>query len=145
MNANRLKQVLINKVNNSYWWHVPPRDLNSYKKRGKFLASTYTQAEFYGRPNIEPEKMEVLNPIFGFSEREILKQLFPKEYKKLAIEEDDVDGADWYSKRTELDSMMYEQSKRLGFDAIVLIGSTGRKSLEQGRKPCSIELNLLNV
>ena len=69
MNANRLKKVLINKVNSSYWWHVTPRDPNAYKKRGKFLASTYTQAEFYGRPNIEPENVEISNPIFGFSEK----------------------------------------------------------------------------
>src|SRR3989338_1235780 len=145
MNANRLKEVLINKVNSSYWWHVTLRDPNAYKKRGKFLASTYTQAEFYGRPNIEPENVEISNPIFGFSEKEILKQLFPKEYKKLTIDDDDNYVADWYTKRAKLDSKMYKQARRSGFDAIVLLGSTGRKSLERNRKPSSIELNLLNV
>lgn len=145
MNANSLKKVLINKVNNSYWWHVPPRDRNAYKKRGKFLASTYAQAEFYGRPNIEPEKVEISDPIFGFSEEDILKQLFPKKYKRLAIADDDNCGAGWYTERIKLDAKMSKQAKRFGFDAIVLLGSTGRKSLEEGRKPRSIELNLLNV
>lgn len=145
MNANKLKKTLINKVNKSYWWHVPPRDAGAYKKRGKFLASTYAQAEFYGRPNIDPEKVKISNPIFGFSEKEILKQLFPKEYKRLALEDDDVDENDCYDERIKLDCKIYKQAKKSGFDAVVLLGSTGRRSLEQGRKPRSIELNLLNV
>lgn len=145
MSRNKLKQTLIAKINKAYWWHASPRDLDAYKKRGKFLASAYTQAEFYGRPNLEPEKVNILNPVFGFSEKELLRQLFPKEYKDLIIKDDDSYEPDWHEKRVKLDSKMYKQAKKMGFDAIVLLGSTGRKSLERNRKPCSIELNLLKA
>jgi hypothetical protein len=75
-NNYTLKDVLIQKINAGEWWHVTPQDPDAYKKRGKFLASTYLQAEFYGRPKLDPERVEIKNPVFGFSENEILKQLF---------------------------------------------------------------------
>ena len=142
---NRLKDILIEKVNNSYWWHVPPRDSDAYKKRGKFLAPTYRQAEFYGRPNMDPEQVKISNPIFGFSEREILRRLFPLEYKNLELLDDGDYDPDWYTQRTSLDARMHNQAKRLGFDSIILLSPTGKKFLEKGLKPHSIELNLLNV
>lgn len=74
-----IKNVLIEKINNSEWWHVPPQDPEAYKKRGKFFASTFLQAEFYGKPNDNSEKINIKNPIFGFSEFEILEQLFKKQ------------------------------------------------------------------
>ena len=41
------KEILIAKINNSYWWHVPPSDRDAYKKRGKFFSrSTFAQAIF---------------------------------------------------------------------------------------------------
>lgn len=143
MSKKELRKILIDKINSSYWWHVPPRNPEAYKKRGKFLASTYPQAEFYGRPNMEPEKVNIFNPIFGFSETELLRQLFPKEYKNLILEDEDDYKPNWYYERIKLDAKMYRQAKRKGFDAIVLLGSTERKSLEQNRKPSAIELNLL--
>lgn len=66
-----IKEVLTDKINKSEWWHVPPTDPNAYSKRGKFLASAYQQAEFYERPNDIPDKVFVINPIYGFSEKEI--------------------------------------------------------------------------
>ena len=142
---DKLKQILIDKINKAYWWHVPPRDPDAYKKRGKFLASTYAQAEFYGKSNIEPERVNISKPIFGFSEKNILKQLFPKEHKNLALKDDDSYEASWYKKRIKLDNKMHKQAKNMGFDAIVLLSSKARKALEQNRKPGSIELNLLNL
>lgn len=41
-----IKEVLIDKINKSEWWHVTPADPEAYSKRGKFLSSTYQQAEF---------------------------------------------------------------------------------------------------
>ena len=144
MNKKELRKILIDKINSSYWWHVPPRGPNTYKKRGKFLSSTYIQAEFYGRPNIEPEKVNVAKPIFDFSEVGILKQLFPKKYKELSLSED-ADKSDWYGERIELDRKMCEMARRSGHDSIVLLNPAGKKSLERNRKPGSIELNLLYV
>ena len=137
-----MKDLLINKINQSLWWHVPPRDPHAYEKRGKFLASTYLQAEFYGRPNIEPERVRINNPVFGFSESEIIQKLFGSSWRKYL---DDVlkSDADSYEKRLELDRKMYIEAKSLGFDAIVLLTKAGKKALQKGRKPDSIELNLV--
>lgn len=134
-----IKSTLIRKINQSIWWHVSPRDTKAYKKRGKFLASTYHQAEFYGRPNDVPCKVKIINPMYGFTEEEILMQLFPSDWEKLILS----DGAS-YEDRITLDARMYCKAKALGYDAIVLIGRSGRKSLMEKRKPYSIELNLLH-
>lgn len=135
-----IRDILIKKINASDWWHVPPSDPDAYKKRGKFLASTYLQAEFYGRPNLMPEQVRVSNPIFGFSEEEILIDLFSKNWEKLMLKEDD-----GYSNRIELDRKMYVAAKRKGYDAIVLLTPNAKSMLRKGRKPNSIELNLLYV
>src|SRR3989344_7295863 len=136
-----LKQILVEKVNNSDWWHVPPRDPSAYKKRGKFLASTFRQAEFYGRPNDIPEKVSISNPAYGISEKRILKILFPTKYKDLCSTAV-YDSEDWYERRIELDAKMYQKAKMMGYDAIILIGRNGKKYLGKNRKPHSIELNL---
>ncbi len=135
------KKILINKINRSLWWHVIPKDSAAYKKRGKFFASTYKQAEFYGKPNDVPEKIEVLNPICGISEINILKILFPTNYKKLHASVID-DSKDWYNRRIRLDSEMYQKAKNMGYDAIVLFGSNSNRCLMKNRKPHSMELNL---
>ncbi len=134
-------QILINKINQSLWWHVTPQDPNAYKKRGKFLASTYLQASFYGRPNDIPEKVNISNPVCETSEMKILKILFPTDYKKLDISHTGY-GAGCYEERINLDSKMYKKAKSLGYDAIVLLGSNAKKYLMKNRKPYSIELNI---
>ena len=141
-----IKQTLIQKVNSSDWWHVPPRDTDAYKKRGKFLASTYTQAEFYGKPNMFPERVSISNPIFGYSETQILKQLFPMSYKKLGASIIKMEEADeWYKQRIYLDAKMAQKAKGLRYDAIILLPSNAKKDLLHGKKPNSIELNILNT
>ena len=155
-----IKEVLISKINKSEWWHVSPADPDAYSKRGKFLASTYQQAEFYGRPNDIPEKVCITNPVYGYSEEEIFLQLFPVEHNNRFLKEltnmeseafhpsakdDYKHEGNWYQKRIRLDAVMFKKAKSLGHDAIVLLTRTGRKELERNRKPRSIELNLLNV
>lgn len=136
-----IRKVLIDKINQSLWWHVTPKDSSAYDKRGKFFSSTYTQAEFYGRPNDIPEKVMISNPIYGSSEIEILKSLFPNEYEDLygPVSKED---RSWYKRRINLDSKMYKKAKSVGYDAIVLLGANGEKYLTKNRKPHSIELNL---
>jgi hypothetical protein len=144
------KQILLNKVNNSWWWHVPPQDKEAYKKRGKFLASTFAQAEFYGRPSNTPEKVFVSNPLYGFSELEIVTVLFPAkvaaEYEEFAQETlNNNDKKGWYERRIEWDARMHQKARKMAYDAIILLSPNGRKYLEKNRKPHSIELNLLNI
>ena len=138
----KIKDILIEKVNKSDWWHVLPSDKFAYQKRGKFLASTYHQAEFYGHPNINPEKVKISNPVFGFSEQEILKALFGQTAKAKMLKHSEDDN--FYKKRITLDGEMFQKAKSLGYDAIVLICKSGKKSLMQNKKPNSIELNLLH-
>lgn len=137
-----MKNTLIQKINQSDWWHVQPEDSNAYKKRGKFLASTYLQAEFYGKPNITPEKVNIKNPVFGFSENEILKQLF-KSPKLDSLKDLENTKKDFYKKRIALDSQIYKKAKSLGYDSIVLMTTQGKSALQKKKKPNSIELNLI--
>jgi len=139
-----LQQFLIEKINTSEWWHVQPRDSQAYEKRGKFLASTYSQAAFYGRPNDDPETVSINDPLFGFSEMSILRRLFPRNYRTLLknVEKDD---DTWYSRRIGLDAKIYRQGRSLGYDAIVLLAYNSMRYLTKHRKPHSMELNLLRV
>lgn len=56
-----MKKVFLAKlvlhVNRKKWWHVPPRNPRAYSQRGKFLASSFREAEFWGRPLDEPQKV----------------------------------------------------------------------------------------
>lgn len=137
-----MKNILIKIIKKSDWWHVIPKDPTAYKKRGKFLASTYKQAEFYGRPVNSPEKVKITKPLFGFSELEILEKLFPKYKARLYLSKV-MNSNNFYKNRTDLDAKMYKKAKELGFDSIVLMTSAGKKALENNRKPNSIELNLI--
>src|ERR1035438_2939947 len=62
MNAH---EKLVKHINRKGWWHVPPLDPNAYKKRGKFLASSFVDAEFYGRPLDEPLRVTISKPLVG--------------------------------------------------------------------------------
>jgi hypothetical protein len=141
-----MKHILIEKINQSDWWHVPPSDRNAYKKRGKFLASTYLQAEFYGRPNMDSERVNIKNPVFGFSEVAILEQLFEKEELEASLMlHAEIVSADlkMYEKRIALDAKMHTKAKQLGYDSIILMTEAGKVALSRARKPNSIELNLV--
>lgn len=138
-----IKKVLVEKVNKAEWWHVLPQDHGAYTKRGKFFASTFQQAAFYGRPNDIPFRVLIKNPIYGFSEAEILKKLFPETYKDMMLSED-TDSKNWYKQRIALDAAIFRKAKSLGYGAVVLMGANGKKYLENNKKPPSIELNLLH-
>lgn len=138
-----MKSTLIQKINSSDWWHVSPRDPGAYKKRGKFLASTFLQAEFYGRPNDKSERVNIKNPIFGFSELEILTELFNKKNAQKYLDVVLSDNGEFYQKRINLDAEIYNRAKELEHDAVVLMTQAGKNDLGKGRKPNSIELNLI--
>lgn len=50
------KALIIANVNRKKWWHVPPRNPDAYEKKGMFLASSFKEAEFWGRPLDLPSK-----------------------------------------------------------------------------------------
>ena len=59
------RDKLLARINRKDWWHVPPADPKAYQKRGKFLASTFREAEFWGRPLDIPVRVRVINLIIG--------------------------------------------------------------------------------
>lgn len=141
MNKKQYIQLL-KKVNNSNWWHALPRDSASYAKRGKFLASTYKQAEFYGRPNLIPEQIEIKKPLLGYSELEILNILFGEKAEIMLSKV--LNSNNYYEERIQLDSKMAKTAKLLGYDSIILMTRSAKNAIKNYRKPNSIELNLLN-
>lgn len=145
MIKDKLKNILVDKINNSLWWHVPPRDPDAYKQRGKFLASTYLQAEFYGRPNNVPEKVKINNPVYGYSEKEILEQLFPNKSDRLSKRFENPNDKDFYRKRITLDRIMFIKAKKIGYDSIVLLTVAAKQQLKRNIKPKSIELNIFDI
>lgn len=127
---------LVAHVNRKNWWHVPPRDSDAYRKRGKFLASSFQEAEFWGRPLDEPQRVTIQNPLIG-NEDTIEKELFGRR-----ISTEDIT----MEERWRLDAKMKRVAEMRGYDSIILIG---RKAFAKfrltGQLPRSIELNIFDV
>jgi hypothetical protein len=138
-------EKLIQRINRKDWWHVPPVDPASYSKRGKFLASTYRAAEFWGRPNSEPERVKIKNPLIGDEETIECTLLGCYESKSWPdIDKDIAAGKPFAARRYALDARLYQAGRVRGYDAIVLLSpSNFAKFKAEGRIPLSIELNLL--
>ena len=134
--TRKIKQhdKLIAFVNRKDWWHVPPRDPNAYRKRGKFLASSFREAEFWGRPLDEPQKVIVARPLVG-DEKTIERQLFGKRVSDESISMDD---------RWKLDARMKSAALAKGYDSILLMSPQGFRRFRSASKvPRSLELNIL--
>lgn len=125
---------LITHVNRKQWWHVTPADPIAYKKRGKFYASSFQEAEFYGRPNDIPERATIAKP-FVCDNQTIEKKLLGKieSYEGISIEE-----------IAKIDTRLRQEALKRGFDSIVLFSEKSLRSFRQtGKIPRSIELNIL--
>jgi len=120
-------------VNRKKWWHVPPQDTGAYKKRGKFLASTFSEAEFYGRPIDVPKRVTIARPLVG-DERTIARVLgIPPQREGMSLEEIATHDAGWRN-----------AGLAKGFDSIVLMSPTAfAKFKTDGKPPRSLELNIL--
>src|SRR5690606_20636330 len=62
------------------WWRTAINK-KALKERGIFLASSFRDAEFYGRPLDTPFKVSIEKPLFG-DEKHVMKQLdlgFPEQ------------------------------------------------------------------
>jgi hypothetical protein len=127
---------LVTHVNRKKWWHVPPQDPNAYRTRGKFLASTYSEAEFWGRPLDEPQKVFISRPLVG-DEATLERTLFGR----LVSSEDISVKARW-----ALDARMKTAALKWGHDSIVLMAPKAfAKFKANGKIPRSLELNILSV
>jgi hypothetical protein len=132
------KEKLLARINRKDWWHVPPSDPKAYEKRGMFLASTFREAEFWGRPSDQPIRVNVTNPLIG-DEATIETELLGAPCKYPG--DDDPMLLQW---RWNLDSQLKTAAMAKGYDSIVLLSASGyMKFVAEGRIPISIELNLL--
>jgi hypothetical protein len=131
-------ETMIRHLNRKDWWHCPPSDPRAYDKRGKFLASSFSEAELWGRPLDQPEHVTVSNPLIG-DELSIQMELFGHP-----IPERNPEGADVLEWRWNLDAKMKRAALAKGYDSIVLLASKAFVAYrEHGKIPRSIELNVL--
>lgn len=137
---------LTEQVNRRKWWHSPPRDNASYRKRGIFLASSYRECEFYGRPLDAPVEVNISRPLVG-TEEDIIRSLCGKKsrqmdaYRKLAGNL----AIDTLKVRFKLDADLFEAAKKKGYDAIVVIAAENAAEVKQGKLPKKAELNVFDA
>jgi hypothetical protein len=125
---------LVARVNDKEWWHVPPQDPTAYRKRGKFLASSFREAEFWGRPLDEAQKVAVAKPLIG-DEATIERALFRKRVSK---------GHITVHQRWRLDAKMKRAALAQGYDSILLMTPEEFVTFKSiGKVPRSLELNIL--
>lgn len=121
-------------INRKHWWHCPPEDLTAYRKRGKFYASSFEEAEFWGRPLDIPERVKVKNPLIG-DEKTITAIL------GLPMPEGDAISVE---KRFAADARMKKAALKLGYDSILLMTPNAFARCKSTREiPRSLELNVL--
>jgi hypothetical protein len=134
MMKKALYHRLIAHVNRKQWWHVPPVDPDAYKKRGKFLASSFEAAEFYGRPLDEPQKVLIARPLVG-DEKRIARVLgIPPQHEGMTLEQIATHDAKWRN-----------VALKKGFDAILLMApKCFARWKAVGKIPRSLELNVLD-
>lgn len=132
---SRACEKLVAHVNRKNWWHVPPVDPGAYRKRGKFLASSFEAAEFYGRPLDEPQKVIVAKPLIG-DEHRISKVLcIPPQYDGMTLRQIAAHDALWRN-----------AALKKGFDSILLMAPKCFAEFKaSGKIPRSLELNIVRV
>jgi hypothetical protein len=131
-----LYKKVVAHVNRKSWWHVLPIDPNAYKKRGKFLASSFGEAEFWGRPLDDPQRVTVAMPLVG-DEATIEKTLFGSRASN---------GEMSIAQRFRLDARMKRAALARGYDSILLMAPKSFfKFNSTGEFPRSLELNILRV
>ena len=131
-----LVDKIVAHVNRKQWWHVPPRDPEAYRKRGKFLASSYREAEFWGRPSDMPQKVCIAKPLIG-DEATIEKKLFGK-----CISDENIE----MEERFKLDAKIKRAALAKGYDSIALMAPKAYAEFRRGGKiPRCMELNVFCV
>ncbi len=122
-------------VNKKDWWRTAEPSQEAIAKRGLFLASSYKEAEFYGRPSDEPQKVNIINPLIG--DEAFIAKTFGEE---VLSEEGGLEG------RFAQDERFATRARELGYDAIALMTPKGyQEFLKTGKIPRSIELNVLTT
>lgn len=125
-------EKLISYINSHNWWRTALPDEKAVKARGLFYASSYREAEFYGRPIDTPFNVNVKNPLFG-DEAHIMQTLgLPLSSPEISIKE-----------RFALDSKMMYLATAKDYDSIALVTTKGYEFyIKTSAIPRSIELQI---
>ena len=127
--------MIICSVNRRRWWHVRPRNPDAHQKRGMFLASSFKEAEFWGRPLDRPKRVSVINPLVG-DEESIEKTLFGQSVSNEGMS---------VEMRWKLDAKMRKRALACGYDSILLMTPKSFSAQKEiGKIPRSLELNVFD-
>lgn len=131
----QLVEKAIKHINRKSWWHVPPVDPAAYSKRGKFFASSFAEAEYWGRPLDQPQKVFIAKPLVG-DELTIARVLrIPPQREGMTLSQIAAHDVRWRN-----------AALKKGFDAILLMSPTCfAKFKASGKLPRSLELNVLQA
>jgi len=134
----------VERINRKRWWHKPPLEENAYKKRGMFLASTFKNCEFYGRPLDVPIRVNIKNPLIG-TDMDLIKPLFGDDSPQMQAVRylTNTTSKDWVKVRFKLDADIARAAKIKGYDAVVYVLENGMERIRQNMLPRDIELNVL--
>lgn len=133
--SGALYEKIVAHVNRKNWWHVPPQDPQAYAKRGKFFASSFAEAEFWGRPLDDPSRVLIARPLVG-DEDTIETTLFghPISTEEIAITE-----------RWKLDAKIKKMALAQGYDSVLLMTPKAFAEFRAtGKLPRSLELNIFD-
>ena len=138
-----MSDTISEQINRRTWWHSPPRDANSYKKRGIFLASSYKECEFYGRPLDEPIKIKINNPLVN-TERNIIASLFGENSPQMKAYDSllNYEAKELLKIRFKLDAEIMNAAKNRGYDSVAIISPKGLERIKEGKLPRNVELNV---
>ena len=133
-------------LNKRKWWHSPPADKKTYKKRGIFLASSYKECEFYGRPLDEPIKVNVSNPLVD-TEENLIRLLFGNNSSQMVAYNALINGnaKEPLKVRFKLDKDLFKTAKNKNYDAIAVVSEKRLENIKNRKLSKSIELNILDI
>lgn len=130
-------KTIADKINKRVWWRTVIVDRDAISERGLFLASSFRDAEFYGRPRDKKFRVKIEKPLIGTSEI-IEKKLFGE--KKFDWEKINISEIMATEKRIK------KVAEKLGYDSIAYFLSKKEYQNYQvnGRMPVHIELTVFN-
>lgn len=125
---------LISYINSHSWWRTALPDEKAVKARGIFYASSFKDAEFYGRPIDTPFRVYVTNPLFG--DEPLIMQFLGLSLQSPSIS---------VKERFALDAKMTKLAASKGYDSIALATTKAYENyMVTSRIPSSIELQVFN-
>lgn len=138
--------TLADQLNKRKWWHSPPADKAAYKKRGMFLAPSYKECEFYGRPLDEPIRVNVSNPLVD-TEKNIIKFLFGDNSSQMSAYIALIKGTakEPLKVRFKLDRDLFKAAKNKNHDAIAVVTEKELEKIKNHKLPRNVELNVLDT